>query len=68
MTIRTVRCRKCGGGGFSGYGTGYDDVCSDCGGCGETPEHFWTAEDEALWHKENDVRGTSGVSTESIDR
>jgi hypothetical protein len=25
-------CRVCGGSGFSGRGTGYDDVCSECGG------------------------------------
>jgi hypothetical protein len=25
-------CRKCGGSGFSGYGTGYDAVCDWCGG------------------------------------
>jgi adenylate kinase len=26
-----IRCEKCGGSGFSGYGTGYDAVC-DCAG------------------------------------
>jgi hypothetical protein len=25
-------CPVCGGSGFSGRGTGYDDVCSECGG------------------------------------
>lgn len=25
-------CEMCGGSGFSGRGTGYDDVCSECGG------------------------------------
>lgn len=25
-------CPVCEGSGFSGYGTGYDDVCSECGG------------------------------------
>lgn len=30
----TETCPICGGGGFSGQGTGYDDVC-DCGGYGE---------------------------------
>jgi hypothetical protein len=25
-------CPVCGGSGFSGHGTGYDDVCSECGG------------------------------------
>lgn len=30
-------CPACGGGGFTGHGTGYDDVCSDCGG---TPRGF----------------------------
>jgi hypothetical protein len=28
-----VECATCGGSGFSGRGTGYDDVCSECGGC-----------------------------------
>lgn len=26
----TVDCPKCSGSGFSGYGTGYDDVCGWC--------------------------------------
>lgn len=25
-------CARCGGSGFSGAGSGYDDVCDDCGG------------------------------------
>lgn len=25
-------CTVCGGSGFSGRGTGYDDVCGECGG------------------------------------
>lgn len=25
-------CNTCGNSGFRGPGTGYDDVCSDCGG------------------------------------
>ena len=25
-------CAACGGSGFSGRGTGYDDVCAECGG------------------------------------
>ena len=33
----TEPCVKCGGGGFSGYGTGYDDVCDECGGRGCHP-------------------------------
>lgn len=27
-----IQCRVCGGSGFSGYGTGYDAVCGECGG------------------------------------
>lgn len=27
-----VECPRCGGSGFSQPGTGYDDVCSECGG------------------------------------
>lgn len=32
----TIPCERCGGFGFSGYGTGYDAVCDECGGIGET--------------------------------
>ena len=28
----TTDCPTCNNSGFSGYGTGYDAVCSDCGG------------------------------------
>ena len=27
-----VECAVCKGSGFSGRGTGYDDVCGECGG------------------------------------
>lgn len=27
-----VECARCAGTGFSGCGTGYGDVCDDCGG------------------------------------
>lgn len=29
---RYVDCPGCKNSGFSGYGTGYDDVCGECGG------------------------------------
>ena len=29
---RYVDCPGCGNSGFSGYGTGYGDVCDECGG------------------------------------
>lgn len=29
-----IPCGRCGGSGFSGYGTGYDAVCDECGGAG----------------------------------
>jgi len=32
----TEPCERCGGSGFSGYGTGYNAVCDECGGIGET--------------------------------
>lgn len=32
----TIPCERCGGSGFSGYGTGYDAVCDECAGIGET--------------------------------
>lgn len=35
--IKTEECDVCGGGGFSGYGTGYDAVCDNCGGQGKLP-------------------------------
>lgn len=30
--FREETCKTCHDTGFSGYGTGYGDVCSDCGG------------------------------------
>jgi hypothetical protein len=30
-------CKVCGGSGFSGRGTGYDDVCAECGGLKSLP-------------------------------
>lgn len=30
-------CKTCGGSGFSGRGTGYDDVCGECGGLKRFP-------------------------------
>ena len=30
--MSAIFCEKCGDSGFSGHGTGYDDVCSECGG------------------------------------
>ena len=35
-----VDCPRCGGGGFSGRGTGYDDVCDWCGGQGQMPREI----------------------------
>jgi len=34
---QTVECEVCVGSGFSGYGTGYDAICDNCGGIGEYP-------------------------------
>lgn len=31
-TTRLKECSRCGGSGFSGRGTGYGDVCAECGG------------------------------------
>lgn len=39
----SVECHVCGGTGFSGRGTGYDDVCSECGGL----QYFPVPDDEA---------------------
>ncbi|WP_176374175.1 hypothetical protein [Bacillus mobilis] len=39
-----IECEVCGGSGFSGYGTGYDAVCDNCGGIGEYPN--WNGEEE----------------------
>jgi hypothetical protein len=30
--MKLIECDHCGGSGFSGPGTGYGDVCSECGG------------------------------------
>lgn len=35
--IKTEPCKTCGGGGFDGNGTGYNNVCDDCAGQGELP-------------------------------
>lgn len=35
--VRLVDCDRCGGSGFSGRGTGYDDVCGHCGGTKRLP-------------------------------
>jgi hypothetical protein len=32
LTKEGTPCRVCAGSGFSGRGTNYDDVCSECGG------------------------------------
>lgn len=32
LTEEGQPCGTCGGSGFSGRGTGYDDVCGECGG------------------------------------
>jgi hypothetical protein len=32
MTEEGRPCKTCGGSGFSGRGSGYDDVCGECGG------------------------------------
>lgn len=40
--MKTVDCPRCGGGGFDSPGTGYNNVCSECGGHGEVPE--WMVE------------------------
>jgi hypothetical protein len=34
---KLVDCPVCGGSGFSGRGTGYDDVCGECGGQKKLP-------------------------------
>lgn len=35
--LRLLPCVRCGGGGFSGHGSGYGDVCDECGGQGCYP-------------------------------
>jgi hypothetical protein len=35
--IGTYECEVCGGGGFESAGTGYNNVCSECGGIGKHP-------------------------------
>lgn len=36
-TKKADECKVCKGSGFSGYGTGYGDVCGECGGTGRNP-------------------------------
>ena len=36
-----VDCPCCGGSGFSGRGSGYDDVCDECGGQRQMPARFY---------------------------
>lgn len=45
LVLIPVECKICFGSGFSGYGTGYDDVCSNCGGQRATLEYVW------IWNK-----------------
>jgi hypothetical protein len=40
-------CPSCGGSGFSGYGSGYGDVCSECGGQKQIPTDTDTKGGEA---------------------
>lgn len=35
--LKPKPCRDCGGTGFTGRGTGYDDVCDRCAGTLEEP-------------------------------
>ena len=39
-----VDCPRCGGSGFDGRGTGYDDVCRECGGLRQMPARFYVKE------------------------
>lgn len=41
-----VTCRVCQGSGFAGRGTGYDDVCPECGGNGTLPDSQPTVGDK----------------------
>lgn len=35
-----AECPRCGGSGFETPGTGYNNVCSECGGLRELPKQF----------------------------
>ena len=37
LALRLMDCPRCRGSGFSGRGSGYDDVCSECGGQQQVP-------------------------------
>lgn len=52
MKMLTTECNGCGGSGFSGRGTGYGDVCGDCGGNGEHPVHVGKIPHRALQEKD----------------
>lgn len=54
-----IPCHVCRGSGFSGLGTGYGDVCSECGGLKEFPApppttvgRRWVirSEEQRRWH------------------
>lgn len=53
-----VTCPRCGGSGFEGRGTGYGDVCSECGGQRQLPQSLLT-EDEARQANDNAWRKAS---------
>ena len=41
-------CPRCNGGGFCGYGTGYGDVCDECGGRGKDGPGLDVSEHQAM--------------------
>jgi len=49
LVLIPIECKTCFGSGFSGYGTGYDDVCSNCGGQKATLEYDW------IWKKKGSL-------------
>jgi hypothetical protein len=52
----TKPCERCGGSGFSGRGTGYDDVCNQCGGMKEELVR-WKVGADKHWILDDNIQG-----------
>ena len=56
-----IECPQCRGSGFAGRGTGYDDVCPECGGLKFMPIGALEL-DRVPWPKEPPVLGPNYVA------
>lgn len=60
-----IDCPRCDGSGFSGRGTGYDDVCSECGGQKRFPVQDAPPTQPAKRKKSDGTRKTTDLFTGS---